>query len=50
MKHGTWNERCIVSLISYMISGVFLSDLFLDNLQVESVVWEVLLTLCSLFS
>ena len=34
--------RCIVSLVSHMISGVLLSELLLYNLKAESDTWEVL--------
>ena len=44
------DECCIVSLVSYMISGVFHLDLLLYNLRIESDALEVLRTLCSFFS
>ena len=43
-------ERFIVSLVSYRVSKVFLSDLFLYYLQVGSEPWEVLQALYSFFS
>ena len=42
MTFGKFYEHCIVSLVCYMISEVFLSDLLLHNLKAECDAWEVL--------
>ena len=47
---GKCYEHCIVSFVSYRVSGVFLSDLFLYNLYEESDTWEVLQMLYNFFS
>ena len=39
---GTCFESCILSLVNYMISRVFRSDLLLHNLLEECDAWEVL--------
>ena len=39
---GKCHKRFKVSLVSYRVSGVFLSDLFVYNLKVESDAWELL--------
>ena len=44
MTFGKFYEYCIVSLVSYMISEVFLTDLLFYNLSAKCDAWEVLRT------
>ena len=50
MTLGKGYERCIFSLVSYMISGVFLANLIPYYLHVESGVLEALRKLDSFIS
>ena len=49
MTLGKCYECCIVSLLSYRISGVFLSDLLFYNLYADSDAWDLLPMFYSFF-